>query len=219
MDQRTSSEKAYRAILQAILEGQLPKGEFLSQRMLASIADTSIISVREALKRLEHEHILEAIPKWGVRIPLETRERIQGLYGVREALEVMVAYLLCLQDDPLVAQEILEKATECDLITTEGKESVDYFAQKHRELHLLMAERSGNHHLKLELERLGLRSLLYQSAKSTWANQVDDWRNWHRNLVGEIFSHDPARAQEAMHRHIQHGLHHDLVMFDRGMFV
>ena len=219
MDQRTSSEKAYRAILQAILEGQLPKGEFLSQRMLASIAGTSIISVREALKRLEHEHILEAIPKWGVRIPLETRERIQGLYGVREALEVMVAYLLCTQNDPVVAKEIMEKATECDLITTEGEGSVEYFAQKHRELHLLMAERSGNRHLKIELERLGLRSLLYQSAKSTWASEVADWRNWHRNLVGEIFSCDPARAQEAMHQHIQHGLHHDLLMFDRGMFV
>lgn len=216
--QRTSSEKAYQVILQAILDGKLPKGEFLSQRMLASLADTSIISVREALKQLEHEHLLESIPKWGVRIPLETRERIQELYGVREALEVMVAYLLCRTNDPVLNEEIFQKAEECDLITTDKVENVKIFAQKHRELHLLMAERTGNKLLKMEIERLGLRSLLYQSAKSTWASEVDDWQYWHRNLVTEIFSQDPDRAQAAMHKHIQHGLYHDLRMFDKGLF-
>ena len=38
--------------------------------------------------------MLESVPKWGVWILLEKRERIIALYGVREALEVMVAYLL-----------------------------------------------------------------------------------------------------------------------------
>ena len=56
---KTSSEKAYQALLREILGGSLPKGEFLSQRMLAELADTSIISVREALKRLEYEYLLE----------------------------------------------------------------------------------------------------------------------------------------------------------------
>src|SRR6056297_234479 len=90
----TSSEKAYRKLLEAILENKLERGEFISQRKLAVIAETSIVSVREALKRLEHEYLIEFIPKWGVRIPIETRERIIELYAVREALEVMTSYLL-----------------------------------------------------------------------------------------------------------------------------
>ncbi len=101
---KTSSEKAYQALLREILGGSLPKGEFLSQRMLAELADTSIISVREALKRLEYEYLLESVPKWGVRIPVETRARIKDLYGIREALEVMVAYLLCKKNDQEVGQ-------------------------------------------------------------------------------------------------------------------
>lgn len=218
LHQKTSSEIAYSAILQAILESKLPKGEFISQRMLADLSGTSIISVREALKRLEHEHLLESIPKWGYRIPVETRERIIALYGIREALEVMVAYLLAKSITEEHAKLVFAKAEECDLIRTDAENSIEEFSRKHRELHLLMAECTGNTLLKKELQRLGLRSLLYQSAKSTWASEVDDWEFWHRSLAESVLSRDTVRAQEAMHKHIQHGLHHDLIMFDRGLF-
>ncbi|NQT57865.1 MAG: GntR family transcriptional regulator [Bacteroidetes bacterium] len=218
LHQKTSSDIAYTAILQAILESELPKGEFLSQRMLADLSGTSIISVREALKRLEHEHLLESIPKWGYRIPVETRERIIALYSIREALEVMVAYLLAKSITEENAKLVYALAEECDLIRTDGENSIKEFSGKHRDLHLFMAECTGNYLLKKELQRLGLRSLLYQSAKSTWANEVDNWEFWHRSLVEAILSHDIVKAQEAMHKHIQHGLHHDLIMFDRGLF-
>ncbi len=216
-DQTTASDKAYRAILQAILENKLPKGEFLSQRKLAALAKTSIISVREALKRLEHEHLLEFIPKWGVRIPLETRERIIALYGIREALEVMVAYLLAKTISDAEAELLYQKAEECDLMRTDSTYIIDDVAKKHRELHLRMAETTGNLEIKKELECLSLRSLLYQSKKLVGTSKIDNSERWHRWLVEEIISHDTVRAQEAMHHHIQHGLHYDLFMFDQGM--
>lgn len=216
---RSSSEIAYHAIMKAILDNKLPKGTFLSQRMLADLTGTSIISVREALRRLEYEHIVESIPKWGVRIPVETKERIQDIYRIREALEVMVAYLLCIQDDPVAHEEIFSKAEECDLISTADEANIPVFADNHRALHMLMAEKTGNRFLKSELERFNLRSLVYQSAKSTWIREVGDWKNWHRDLVGEIYSHDPQRAEKAMHAHIQHGLHHDLKLFEAGLFT
>lgn len=204
-------------MLKAILENRLPKGEFLSQRMLAALAETSIISVREALKRLEHEHLLEFVPKWGYLIPVETRERIISLYGIREALEVMIAYLLSQSLSEENARRLYKLAEECDLIHTDGEKSLNEFAKKHRELHLMMAEYTGNIHLKKELERLWLRSLLYQSAKSTWAGDVKNAEFWHRSLVEAILTRDENRAQKAMHEHIQHGQFHDLKMFDQGL--
>ena len=137
---KTSSEKAYQALLREILGGSLPKGEFLSQRMLAELADTSIISVREALKRLEYEYLLESVPKWGVRIPVETRARIKDLYGIREALEVMVAYLLCKKNDQEVGQELIRLSDEVDSIDTGVFGNLEVLAKKHRELHLLLAQ-------------------------------------------------------------------------------
>lgn len=215
---KTSSDKAYQAILKEILSGNLPRGEFLSQRMLAEIADTSIISVREAFKQLEYEHLIESIPKWGVRIPLETRSRIKDLYGIREALEVMVAYILCKNNDPKIAETMFQIADEIDKINTDIPENIDILSKKHRKFHLHMAECTGNHQLYVELKRLSLWSLLYQDPKKIWEVKEQNWKHWHKNLVTEIFSNEPHRAQEAMHKHIQHGLQGDLMKFDEGFF-
>lgn len=212
----SSSEKAYRNILEAVLDNRLQIGVFLSQRKLAEIAGTSIISAREALKQLQHEYYLEYVPRWGYRIPLETRNLIMERYALREAIETMVAYILARMSDKSFARELYQRAEECDLIRTDDVASVALFARKHRELHLYMAECTGNQLLYRELERLGLRSLLNQSAKVTWAQEVDNWERWHRNLVDEILSGEPCRAQEAVHKHIQHGLYHDLKKFDEG---
>lgn len=215
----SSSEKAYRNILEAILDNRLQIGVFLSQRKLAEIAGTSIISAREALKQLQHEYYLEHVPRWGYRIPLETRNLIIERYALREAIEVMIAYILARMDNKSFAPELYRRAEECDLIHTDDVDSIALFARKHRELHLFMAECSGNQLLYRELERLGLRSLLNQSAKVTWAQEVDNWERWHRNLVDEILSGDACRAQEAVHKHIQHGLYHDLKKFDESFSV
>lgn len=212
----TSSEKAYRKLLEAILENKLERGEFLSQRKLAAIAETSIVSVREALKRLEHEYLIEVIPKWGVRIPVETRERIIELYAVREALEVMAAYLLAQDIDKRDADSLWEAAEACDLFATEDSSDVEKFSEMHRTFHLLLADSTKNKLLERELERLRVRSLIFQSTKSEWHKDLvkPDW--WHRHLVEEILSGDVNRAQEAMHIHVQHGLQYDLKLFDEA---
>jgi len=89
-----SNDKAHKRLQKAILENELPKGKFLSQRMLAKMTNTSVVSVREALKKLEYEGLIESIPRWGVRIPILTKEILKESYIMREAIEVMVAYLI-----------------------------------------------------------------------------------------------------------------------------
>ncbi len=209
----TSSEKAYRILLEAILENRLEKGEFIAQRKLAALTDTSIVSVREALKRLEHENLVEIIPKWGVRIPIETRERLIELYAVREALEVMAAYLLAQQIDKRDAELLWETAEYCDLKTTGDASDLEEFSKAHRSLHLLLADSTKNKLLKNELERLRVRSLIFQSKKADWHKDLENPEWWHRHLIEEILSGDVNRAQEAMHIHVQHGLQYDLRLF------
>ena len=211
----TRSEKAYRKLLEAILENKLEKGEFISQRKLAAIAGTSIVSVREALKRLEHEYLVENIPKWGVRIPVETRERIINLYAIREALEVMAAYMLAGHIEERDAGLLWEAAEACDLSSTEDAHDLERFSEMHRRFHLQLADATKNRILEQELERLRVRSLIFQSTKADWYRDLDNPEWWHRHLVEEVLSGDTDRAQEAMHLHVQHGLRHDLKLFDK----
>jgi DNA-binding GntR family transcriptional regulator len=213
---QTVSDKAYQRILSAIAQDKLPKGEFLSQRDLAGLAGTSVVSVREALKRLESEGLIEAVPRWGVRIPVETRKSLEERYRIREALEVMAAYLLCQRFNTETAQRLRDMATACDKIQERDMYHFEEFYERHHELHLAIAESTGVELLKKELERTQLRCLLFRSAEKTWTRRLkEEGERWHRDLIEAILSGDPALAQETMHRHIQFGLEHDLEVFER----
>ena len=183
--------------------------------MLAELAETSVVSVREALKKLEYDGLIESVPRWGVRIPLETRETLIERYQVREALEVMAAYLIVHHIEDAQVLELRTMAEACDSLTTLDEAHVEEFSQRHQTLHFYIAECSGNSLLKKELERLNMQNLFFQSAYRVWARKIQSWERWHRDLIEEILSGDPQRAQEAMHRHIQHGLKHHLAIFDR----
>ena len=197
-----------------ILEGSFPWRISLAA-MLAEIADADHIS-QEALAAGMIASSIDS--RWGVRIPIETRERIVEMYGVREAVEVMIAYLLCKDNNQRSKKEILKLADEIDGIDTTNPDNIPVLAKKHRKFHLYLAECAGNKLLMIELKRLSLWSLMYQDCKEDWESLEENWSTWHKNLVLDIYSEDVNRAQEAMHAHIQHGLHGDLLKFDKGFF-
>jgi DNA-binding GntR family transcriptional regulator len=212
----SSTEKAYSIIQKAILENKFPHGEFLSQRMLAEFAETSVISLREALRKLEYEGLVEAIPRWGVRIPVETRQSLIDRYMVREGLEVMAAYTVCRSHTEADAARLRALAEACDELPEVDEAHAELFYERHSQFHFALAECTRNPLLRAELERLALRSLLFSSAYVTWAKAVHPYRNWHGCLVEDILSGAPEKAEAAMHAHIQHGLEHDLRAFDGG---
>lgn len=214
---QTVTEKAYKSLLHAIAEDKLPKGEFLSQRKLAALTGASVVSVREALKKLESEGLIESIPRWGVRIPIETEESLQERYRIREALEVMAAYLLSQKCDAETAQRLQEMAEACDQIQERDVYHVEEFYKKHQKLHRYIVQSTGIGLLTKELERIHLRNLLFQSAQKTWTRRLrEESDHWHRDLIEAILSGDPGRAQEAMHRHIQHGLKYDMEILNKS---
>ena len=87
------TERAYLAIREKILRGELTLGEPLSRRGLATKLGMSVLPVNEALQRLEAEHLVESRPRAGTRVRFPTTRDIEESYIVREALEVQSARL------------------------------------------------------------------------------------------------------------------------------
>ena len=73
----TNEQQAYEKLRSAILRGEFPHGQFLSQRDLAERAGAAITTVRAALRTLESEGFIENVPRWGVRIPSETASAVK----------------------------------------------------------------------------------------------------------------------------------------------
>lgn len=74
-------------IRREILEQRLIPGDLLSERDFCEATGTSRASVREALRRLEHEGLVTSEPGKGVRVTKLTESEAHALYEVRAMLE------------------------------------------------------------------------------------------------------------------------------------
>jgi DNA-binding GntR family transcriptional regulator len=82
------------ATLQArVLRGEIPSGARLRQEVLASEFDVSRTPVREALRKLQADGIVELVPHRGAIVRRPTAREIREAYEVRAELEGFAAEL------------------------------------------------------------------------------------------------------------------------------
>jgi len=87
----TLSQEAYRYIRQRIAGGFLPAGSQVSELSLAKEIGISRTPVREAIRRLALEGLVEQVPRYGTIVRTPDRQELAELYEVREALESYAA--------------------------------------------------------------------------------------------------------------------------------
>ncbi|MDR7468415.1 MAG: GntR family transcriptional regulator [Armatimonadota bacterium] len=111
----TVSEAVTGSLREAILSGRLAQGEYLRQRALSKEYGVSEVVVREALRRLEVEGLVEILPRRGARVSQLTVEDLYELYDLRIFLEeLLTRYAVpnCTTDDLARAEALLEKMAQ-----------------------------------------------------------------------------------------------------------
>ncbi len=83
----TVSEAAYRRLREAILNGQISMGSRINELELAGAWNVSRTPIRDALRRLEAEGLVQAVPGRGVVVPGLSPADVDELYELREVLE------------------------------------------------------------------------------------------------------------------------------------
>jgi DNA-binding GntR family transcriptional regulator len=84
---RQSAEYVYRRVREAILEAELPPGEIMSQVALAEELGVSRTPLREALRMLQAEGLVEARTNRRVRVAPISPSDLEELYSLRVVLE------------------------------------------------------------------------------------------------------------------------------------
>jgi DNA-binding GntR family transcriptional regulator len=103
------TDQVYSVIHEAIMNGELPAGARLRVRDLAKQVGTSVMPVREAIRRLEEAGLAERAPHKGAVVKGLSLEELVHVYEVRRLLEVEAARL--------GTQRIT--AADCDKMQTE----------------------------------------------------------------------------------------------------
>ena len=86
-------DKVVDALRQAILDGVLAPGRRLTEKELTELTGVSRTSVREALRGLQAEGLVEESPSRGLRVAVPTAEEIEQIYEVRAELEPLAVRL------------------------------------------------------------------------------------------------------------------------------
>jgi DNA-binding GntR family transcriptional regulator len=85
------TDQVFNAIHDAIMSGEMPAGYRLRIRDIAAQVGTSVMPVREAIRRLEEAGLAEHVPNKGAVVKGLTLEDLLHIYGVRRLLETEAA--------------------------------------------------------------------------------------------------------------------------------
>lgn len=87
------SVQAYATLRERIIRGQCPQGSRLPEQKLAEDLDVSRIPLREAIRQLEVDGLVQSLPRRGAVVWTWTTQAVHDLFDVRLALEVAASGL------------------------------------------------------------------------------------------------------------------------------
>ena len=103
----------FNTLRDAILTGKLVPGERLMENQLAEKLGVSRTPVREALRMLELENLVELVPRKGAQVLDMTEKDIVNILEIRSALEGLATSLACKKIDEDF-HDVIFQATEND---------------------------------------------------------------------------------------------------------
>lgn len=122
----TLADRAYRSVRAAIATGELRPGQKVTERGLAQRLDVSPTPVREAIRRLEHEGLLERAGPRTVKVSAVGATAVQDLAEVEVALRGMVARFAARHATP-------EQLDLLDATLDEADDLLILIQQRHRD--------------------------------------------------------------------------------------
>ena len=172
----TKTEYVYQTVRNEILEGHLQPGQRLRLSELASRYDISEMPVREALRKLQHDGLVEFENHRGATVSDLSLERIIEIIATRTYLEVCS---VC----EAVPHHTSDTIARLDALVRKMKTTrkAEQYSDLNRRFHRLLSEPCPNTFLKNEIDNL--------------------WNKVWRTRSQSIFQLVPARLAEATAEH------------------
>jgi len=195
-------ELSTRRLRHEILSGALAPGERLIEEQLTQRFGISRAPLREALRSLGQQGLVEHLPRRGARVTELTGSDVDELFGLRDVLE-RYAVETALPPSGAHDMSALAKALEgmASAVRLDDPLSEN---EAHRRFHLALVALAGHRQLLMAYEPVILKLQLYMAAnlrreaeQRTPAEGVER----HRRLFEAIASGDPATALDALSRH------------------
>ncbi len=186
-----------------IVHNELPPGRRLNERVLCERLKVSRTPLREALKLLSHEGLVELLPNRGSRVVQMTREDIKHLFEVIGALESLAGRLAC---------QYITDAEVCDIKAIHYQMQAKFirhdlpgYFRDNQTIHRRIVAAARNPilaatHDNLNTRLLRARYLASQTNHDRWAAAMGE----HELIIDALARRNAEETAELLLRHLQH---------------
>ena len=185
---------------QAILRGELKPGERLMEIQLANKLGVSRTPIREALRKLELEGLVNMVPRKGAEVADITEKSLRDVLEVRKALEELSVQLAC---EKITEEEIeeLKRAAERFKDTLDDQD-VTKIAEADVAFHDIIYTATDNQKLILLLNNLREQMYRYRVEYLKKEEAYPQLIAEHEELIDNISKRNKEEATRIMCEHI-----------------
>jgi DNA-binding GntR family transcriptional regulator len=184
----------------AIISTQLKPGQRLVERELCKVLDVSRTSVREALRYLESEGLVQYAGQRGPSVTVLNAQDVKNIYELRAALEGLAGELFC--DRASDEQIILLQDTTDALKNAFDLSEVSEILACTKDFYDQLLEGSGNAELDTSLNRLLARIMVLRASTITHPGRWKDSLKEMQAIMQAISKRDGETARKACVAHV-----------------
>ena len=194
------ADQVFEELEKDILSGVYERGEILTEIKLSERLGVSRTPIREALRRLEQEHIIGSTSK-GVRVIGIDRADIADICEIRLRLEGLAARWAAERADE-AGIHILGETIDLQEFYTH-KEDPERIKNADSSFHQTIYALCGSNTMRDTLEPLHRKLLKYRRVSLSVHNQAEKSLEEHRGIYRAIAAHDGELAERLTILHVQ----------------
>jgi DNA-binding GntR family transcriptional regulator len=193
------AERVYRHLREGIRAGTYRTGQRLREVEIAAALNTSRTPVREAIRRLEADRLVEDVPGGGLAVTRLDRQRVHELYMFRRAIEGTAAEMAALHATELDLAELSDTLEQMRAAAADAARA----ALLNRRFHEAIYGAARNSFLSHAIASMSDFMALLPGTTYVLPGRATEVMLEHERVLNAIVERDPGRAGWAMREHIQ----------------
>lgn len=187
-------------VRELILSGVLKTGDRIVETEMCSSLGISRTPMREALRILSSEGLIEVVPNKGAYVAQPSMNEIREMFEVMSILEGACARVAAER----MSNSDFRKIEDIHQLLEQHYEAKDHerYLEVNHSYHVLVQEMAGNKVLDGVINGLRQRILLYRYRQLYQPDRFTASIQEHRDLLEAFRNRDPATAEGVMKRHL-----------------
>jgi DNA-binding GntR family transcriptional regulator len=197
---RLLAEEVLERLRDLIVQGELAPGVKLNERVLCARLRTSRTPVREAIKYLASEGLVELLPNRGAIVTPITATTVREMFALLGALEALAGELACVNVSDADIAEI--RALHYQMLAHHARGELAPYFRCNQQIHLRLVECAGNVTLANTYRALNghVRRARYMAnlSRERWDHAVEE----HEKILDALIRRDSALLPLLLRSHL-----------------